>query len=200
MKHANISKRTRSQSGILGVLAVLMLLACSIQPVSAVPPDWAPAHGYRSKYKHQYKHGAYYALATPIYIHGSACNRENLGGVLGGIIGGIIGHEIGEGRKAAVIGGTIIGVLVGDSIGRSMNQVDQRCTGQVLEYVPDRQPVEWVNPDTGRVYRSTPLETYQVENGQYCREYITEAVVGGKTEQIYGTACRQPDGSWKAVQ
>ena len=23
--------------------------------------------------------------------------------------------------------------------------------------------------------------------------------IGGKTEQAYGTACRQPDGSWKVV-
>ena len=32
-----------------------------------------------------------------------------------------------------------------------------------------------------------------------CREYTIDAIIGGKTEQIYGTACRQSDGSWKTV-
>ena len=36
-------------------------------------------------------------------------------------------------------------------------------------------------------------------SGRYCREYTTEAVVGGRTKQVYGTACRQPDGSWQLV-
>jgi len=184
---------------LLTVISAIALLLCPV-PGITVPPDWAPAHGYRDKYKHKYKPGAYYALAPPLYIHGHACNREALGGMVGGIIGGILGDELGKGRKEAVIGGTIIGVIVGGSIGRSMDKLDQRCTGQILEYTPDRQPVEWVNPDTGRLYRTTPLETYQAEGGQYCREYITEAAIGGKTEQIYGTACRQADGSWKMVE
>jgi len=30
-----------------------------------------------------------------------------------------------------------------------------------------------------------------------CREYTLEALIGGQPETIYGTACRQADGSWK---
>ncbi|MEE8203551.1 MAG: hypothetical protein V3R74_07315, partial [Alphaproteobacteria bacterium] len=33
-----------------------------------------------------------------------------------------------------------------------------------------------------------------------CREYQTTVNVGGQVEQAYGTACRQPDGSWQIVQ
>jgi hypothetical protein len=33
----------------------------------------------------------------------------------------------------------------------------------------------------------------------YCREYQNVAVVDGKPVKSYGTACRQPDGSWKIV-
>lgn len=36
-------------------------------------------------------------------------------------------------------------------------------------------------------------------SGRYCREFQQEVTVGGKTEQAYGTACRQPDGSWEVV-
>ncbi len=45
----------------------------------------------------------------------------------------------------------------------------------------------------------TPVETYQRDDGQYCREFQQTVTIGGKTEEAYGTACRQPDGSWKIV-
>ncbi len=35
--------------------------------------------------------------------------------------------------------------------------------------------------------------------GRYCREFQQTATVGGRTESAYGTACRQPDGSWEIM-
>jgi surface antigen len=35
--------------------------------------------------------------------------------------------------------------------------------------------------------------------GAYCREFQQTVTIGGKTESAYGTACRQPDGTWKVV-
>jgi len=35
--------------------------------------------------------------------------------------------------------------------------------------------------------------------GRYCREFLQEVVIGGRKEQAYGTACRQPDGSWEVI-
>ncbi|MDJ0806314.1 MAG: RT0821/Lpp0805 family surface protein [Gammaproteobacteria bacterium] len=37
-------------------------------------------------------------------------------------------------------------------------------------------------------------------NGRYCREYQSKVNVGGKVENVYGTACRNPDGSWEIAQ
>jgi hypothetical protein len=34
----------------------------------------------------------------------------------------------------------------------------------------------------------------------YCREYQTTTTVGGRTVSSYGTACQQPDGSWRLVE
>jgi len=31
----------------------------------------------------------------------------------------------------------------------------------------------------------------------YCREYQKEVTIDGKTQQTFGTACRQPDGTWR---
>jgi hypothetical protein len=36
-------------------------------------------------------------------------------------------------------------------------------------------------------------------SGRYCREFLQEVTVAGKAEQAYGTACRQPDGSWEVI-
>lgn len=35
--------------------------------------------------------------------------------------------------------------------------------------------------------------------GRYCREFQHEVTIGGKREAAYGTACRNPDGSWEVV-
>ena len=35
--------------------------------------------------------------------------------------------------------------------------------------------------------------------GEQCREFQQTITIGGKTEKAYGTACRQPDGTWKEV-
>jgi len=36
-------------------------------------------------------------------------------------------------------------------------------------------------------------------SGRYCREFQQEVSIGGRAEQAYGTACRNPDGSWEVV-
>jgi|GEM_PF-1308548 len=35
--------------------------------------------------------------------------------------------------------------------------------------------------------------------GRYCREFRQTVTIGGRTEEAYGTACRQPDGAWEIV-
>lgn len=44
----------------------------------------------------------------------------------------------------------------------------------------------------------TPTKIYETTSGP-CREYTIDALIGGKKEKVYGTACRQPDGSRKIV-
>lgn len=175
----------------------------------AGPPPWAPAHGYRAKqgkgpkHHHHRHYGQRYDHAgVPTFgVLDGHCNRELLGQVLGGAAGAAIGSQIGggSGQTAATIGGAILGVLIGGDIGRQMDSVDQRCVGQVLEHAPSGQTVAWENPDEGARYTVQPTNTFQRGDGRYCREYITEATVGGRTEQVYGTACRQPDGDWEIV-
>ena len=59
--------------------------------------------------------------------------------------------------------------------------------------------VAWQNPDIGHSGAVTPSRTYQTTSGTYCREYQQSMTMGGKPEQVRGTARRPPDGRWKAV-
>lgn len=36
-------------------------------------------------------------------------------------------------------------------------------------------------------------------SGRYCREFQHTVIIGGQSEQAYGTACQQPDGTWEIV-
>jgi len=37
------------------------------------------------------------------------------------------------------------------------------------------------------------------EDGRYCREYQSKVKVGGQTQETFGRACQQPDGSWEII-
>ena len=113
----------------------------------------------------------------------------------------MLGSEIGDGRgrTAAIILGTMAGAAIGGAIGRSMDETDRIKTSLALENVRTGVRTSWRNPDTSNEYSVTPTRTYTAGSGP-CREFTMDAAVGGTTEQVYGTACRQADGSWRIVR
>lgn len=123
--------------------------------------------------------------------------KQDQGVIIGAIVGGILGHQVGggSGRVLATMLGTVAGAAIGGNIGRTMDETDRLNTTMALENVRTGVPSAWANPDTGYEYVVTPTNTYESSAGP-CREYTLDAKIGGKTEQIYGTACRQEDGSW----
>lgn len=141
------------------------------------------------------------SLSLTLFL--SSCtqvNNEGVGTVTGGVVGGLIGSQFGggSGKVAAAAGGALLGAYLGGNIGRTMDRLDRLEMQKALETAPTGRAVNWQNPDTGNRYTVQPTRTYYA-NQQPCREYITKATIGGKTEQIYGKACRQADGSWRVV-
>lgn len=204
--HTRDRQRSATSSRRLRLGAALLAAACLIAwtaPVAADPPPWAPAHGYRAKHKQKFKHD--YAryddryAGVPSDIGIGRCNREVIGGLLGAAGGGLAGSQIGDGRGqlAAVAAGTVLGYLLGSNIGRSMDQTDAACVAHALEHAEDGQDIVWDNPTRDARYEVTPTQTYQRGDGRYCREYTSSAIVNGREQTVYGTACRQPDGSWE---
>ena len=125
--------------------------------------------------------------------------KASIGAFGGAAFGGLIAAAAGGGG-AAIAGAVIGGALLGAFAGNMLDQRDKRLAAETqqraLESAPTGKPVAWTNPDTGHSGTVTPTRTYQ-SGGSYCREFQNNVTIGGKDEKAYGTACRQPDGSWK---
>lgn len=131
----------------------------------------------------------------------SNMNNQDVGTLSGAAIGGLIGSRFGGGggQILAIGAGAVAGALIGGAIGKNMDDTDQLKMNQALEANPPGQPAYWTNGKTGDTYTVVPTQNVTVDGNPYCREYRTTAVIAGKNQQMYGTACRQPDGTWKSV-
>ncbi len=134
-------------------------------------------------------------------------NKATTGAALGALTGTALAYGLGKdsGKKDLwLVAGAAAGGLFGHNIGAKLDERDRLLMGetvqQTLEKAPDNSTGSWNNPNSGHSGTVVPTQTYQASNGQYCREFQTSVVVGGETQQGYGRACRQPDGSWKISQ
>lgn len=136
---------------------------------------------------------------------GIPASNQTQGTLAGGALGAVLGSTIGDGRGAvwAAAAGAIGGALAGSHIGKRLDQRDQfamqKATMTALERSKSNATINWSNPDTGNMGTVTPTRTFQMVDGSYCREYTSMVEVAGESEILYGTACRQTDGSWKNV-
>ncbi|MEJ2142676.1 MAG: RT0821/Lpp0805 family surface protein [Gammaproteobacteria bacterium] len=133
---------------------------------------------------------------------GGCATKQEQGAVTGMAIGAALGSTVGRGhhnRPFAIWLGAVVGSVLGSTIGRYMDEQDQMRTSMILENNRTNQSSSWVNPDTQYQYTVEPTRTYETAEGP-CREFTMDANIGGKVEQVYGTACRQADGSWKIIK
>ena len=150
-------------------------------------------------------------LAAALALALAGCNahgygqKQGIGTLVGAASGGLLGAQIGSGsgQLATTAIGTLAGAFFGNSVGASLDRADQRHAGraqhQALEYTAAGDEIQWQNPDSGNHGSFKPTQTYQAPDGRYCREYQSTVVVGGRSRDAYGQACRQPDGSWKII-
>jgi surface antigen len=137
--------------------------------------------------------------------NGGGLTKSDVGTGLGALGGAVIGSSFGKGNGRVVGGviGALGGAYLGNQIGASLDRADMSYYNQTqqraLETAQVGQTLPWNNPQTGNSGSFTPSNYYQNQSGEYCREFNQTVNVGGKTEKAYGTACRQPDGSWKIV-
>lgn len=134
---------------------------------------------------------------------GFGVNKQTGGALIGGGAGALAGSQLGHGtgKIAMTAVGALLGAFAGSEVGSSLDRADQMYANQAgqqaFETARSGQPIVWNNPDSGHTGTITPTRTYEPSPGQYCREYQQTVTVGGQQQQSFGTACRQPDGSWK---
>ena len=124
--------------------------------------------------------------------------------IVGGVAGGIIGNQIGKGsgNVLATVAGAVIGGIVGSEIGNSMDQQDrqlaERAEFAALEEGESDRPRRWRNPDNGRYGDVVPSRPYK-RSAMDCRDYTHTIYIDGRPRTMRGTACRNPDGTWRNV-
>lgn len=148
------------------------------------------------------------AVPAPARADGDS---EFLGTIVGAGLGGFLGSQIGHGsgRLAATGAGVFLGGLAGNSLGRS--------SGRAYGHYPPPRHTTYA-PAYSTLYEETyepsyvmtyytpnyvappaPPPAIYIDNssGSYCREYSQQVRIGNQIQESYGTACMQPDGSWK---
>lgn len=83
----------------------------------------------------------------------------------------------------------------------NLNEEQQRLheAAQVRATLADvDETIVWDDGSASGSVKTTRIGTSTT--GRQCREFQQSISIGGKTEQAYGTACLQLDGSWEIVQ
>lgn len=143
-------------------------------------------------------------VASTLVLGGCASHSETGAGV-GAIAGGLIGNSIGgrgAGGVAATVAGAVIGGIVGSEIGRSMDRQDrilaEEAEYDALERGGSGRARVWRNERNGHYGEIVPSRPYRRGNLD-CRDYTHTVYIDGRPETMRGTACRNPDGTWRAA-
>lgn len=126
-------------------------------------------------------------------------NKDQVGGLGGAGTGAIVGQAIGHNTEATLIGAAVGGML-GYIVGNEMDKYDRQELNHVYERGVSGQTSSWVNPDKGTQYQVTPQPAYTAANNQVCRKAEVTAIIDGKAEKTYTTACRDDYGHWQLQQ
>ena len=130
----------------------------------------------------------------------SCANRAQTGAAGGAAAGALIGQAIGHNTGGTLIGAAV-GTMLGYIVGSEMDKYDRQQLDHMYERGVSNQRSTWVNPDTGNQYTVTPQPAYQEPSSrQVCRRAEIEAVIDGRPERTYSTACRNEYGQWELQQ
>ena len=130
----------------------------------------------------------------------SCANRAQTGAVGGAAAGALIGQAIGHNTGGTLIGAAV-GTMLGYIVGSEMDKYDRQQLDHMYERGVSNQRSSWVNPDTGNQYTVTPQPAYQEPSSRrVCRRAEIEAIIDGRPERTYSTACRNEYGQWDLQQ
>ena len=125
---------------------------------------------------------------------GGQLTQGQAGAGIGAAGGAIVGQAIGKSTEATLIG-MAVGTMLGYIVGNEMDKYDRQQLNSAYETGVSGRPTAWHNPDNGNRYTVTPQPAVQGPRGT-CRKAEIEAVIDGRRETTYSTACRDDYGQW----
>lgn len=147
------------------------------------------------------KHSILFPIILSLTILLSACaggpNKAGIGAASGAAGGALLGQAIGHNTEATLIGAAV-GSMLGYMVGNEMDKYDREQLNHVYERGISGQTDAWRNPDTGNQYQVTPRPAYlNPTTHQPCRQAEIQAIIDGKRQTTYTTACRDNYGRWQ---
>ena len=144
-----------------------------------------------------------YSYNDDVYYQQCRTAPDPAGVLIGGLIGGLLGNAAGGGnRTGATIAGVIFGGAVGAALTSNMDCGDRSYayktyyngfnSGRTGQY-------EWRNPSNNHRGEFRINSYYNDPYGFRCARFNQVTYIQGRTYNATGVACRQPDGSWAAV-
>lgn len=129
-------------------------------------------------------------------------NKQTMGTASGALIGGILGSRVGghEGKLWATGAGVLLGALAGSEIGKSLDRADMQYHSQAYSNAysaPMNETISWNNPQSGHRGTVTPIQEGRSSAGYTCRKFKEAIFIDGEAQTAVGTACQQPDGTWR---
>ena len=131
-------------------------------------------------------------------------NKQGTGTIVGAVAGGAAGAAIGgknnriPGVAIGAMAGGILGNLIGADLDERDRQLAEAAQYRALEQGQPGDAVPWNNPTSQRRGQIVPGNPYQ-QGGYHCRPFTHTIYIGGQPQTSRGTACRQPDGTWRTV-
>jgi surface antigen len=142
------------------------------------------------------------ALSSSVLLSGcGGASNEQTNTIVGSVLGGAVGRQFGKGsgKDVMTVVGAVVGGMIGGNMGRRMDNNDQRRVNNTLETAPNYKKVAWDNQNTNTQYEFTPVNKYEGNvNGQrtQCRDYVMDAWIDGRMQQVKGRACKNHQGQW----
>jgi surface antigen len=130
-------------------------------------------------------------------------DKQTGGGILGAVGGALAGAQFGKGKGklATTAVGTLLGAFMGSQVGQSLDRADANYAQESANYAFNTgNAAQWRNPQTGAAGNVMPMRSFETTDNSFCREFQQTVTINGQAQRAYGTACKQPDGSWKIVQ
>lgn len=85
------------------------------------------------------------------------------------------------------------GLMSAQAIAQTIGAVGQ----EALETGRSGTVFTWRDPDDGASGSFVPRPAFQDASGRICRAFDQTVMIGGRPQQVWGTACRRSDGWWE---